>query len=233
MKKEVKILGAIAILVIIGAVVGASFYRKSVQNERVGGGGNSNGGAKSPLVLETLVRPDSPTLGAADAPVTLVEFLDPECESCAAFSPAVKKIMAQYDGKVRLVVRYMPLHPNSLRAATLIEAAGEQGKYWQMQDLLFQKQPEWGTKHGPPSATQQQPDINALFEKYAMELGLDLNKVNSAVKENRFQEKLARDLKDGQTLGVRQTPTFFVNGRKLARLSETDLRALIDEELKK
>jgi len=135
---------------------------------------------------------------------------------------------------VRLVVRYMPLHPNSMRAATLTEAAGEQGKYWQMQEMLFQKQPEWGTKHGPPSAaTATQPDINALFEKYAMELGLDLAKVGSAVTSNRFQAKLDRDLKDGQALGIRQTPTFFVNGRKLARLSETDLKALIDEELKK
>ena len=231
MKKEVKILGAIAIVVIIGALIGASYYRKSVQNER--GGGNTNNSNKSAAFLETLVRPDSPTLGAADAPVTLVEFLDPECESCAAFSPTVKKIMSQYDGKVRLVVRYMPLHPNSLRAATLTEAAGEQGKYWQMQELLFQKQPEWGTKHGPAAATTAPPDINALFEKYAMELGLDLAKVNSAVKENRFQAKLDRDLKDGQTLGVRQTPTIFVNGRKLARLNDSDLRALIDEELKK
>jgi len=232
MKKEYKILGAIAVVVIIGALIGASYYRKSVQNAPVGGG-NSNSGNKSALLLETLVRPDSPTLGAADAPVTMVEFLDPECESCAMFSPTVKKILSQYDGKVRLVVRYMPLHPNSLRAATLTEAAGEQGKYWQMQELLFQKQPEWGTKHGPASASTPPADINALFEKYAMELGLDLGRVNSAVRENRFQAKLDRDLKDGQTLGVRQTPTIFVNGRKLARLSETDLRAMIDEELKK
>ncbi|HVE57161.1 MAG TPA: thioredoxin domain-containing protein [Pyrinomonadaceae bacterium] len=229
MKKEVKILGAIAIVVIIGALVGASFYRKSVQNERVGG---NNTNDKAAVFLETLVRADSPTLGAADAPVTLVEFLDPECESCAAFSPVVKKILKDYDGKIRLVVRYMPLHPNSLQAAALTEAAGEQGKYWQMQELLFQRQPEWGTKHGPPTAAPP-PDINVLFEKYAMELGLDLTKVNSAVKENRFQEKLQRDLKDGQSLGVRQTPTFFVNGRKLARFSEADLRSLIDEELKK
>jgi protein-disulfide isomerase len=230
MKKEVKILGAIALLAIIGALVGASYYRSSVQNERVGG--NSNGGGRSSLVTETLVRPDSPTLGPADAPVTLVEFLDPECESCAAFAPAVKKIIKDYDGKIRFVVRYMPLHPNSLKAATLLEAAGEQGKYWQMQDYLFQKQPEWGTRHGPPSAAPQ-PDVNALFDKYAIDMGLDTAQVKAAVSENRFQAKLQRDLKDGQTLGVRQTPTFFVNGRRLARFSETDLRALIDEELKK
>lgn len=233
MKKEVKILAAIAVVVIVGAVIGASYYRQSVQNERVGGNNTNSGGNKqSAVFIETLVRPDSPTLGSADAPVTLVEFLDPECESCAAFAPVVKKIMSQYDGKVRLVVRYMPLHPNSLRAAALTEAAGEQGKYWQMQDYLFQKQGEWGTKHGPPSAAPP-PDINALFDKYATDMGLDLAKVKASVSENRFQEKFQRDLKDGQALGVRQTPTFFVNGRRLARFSEADLRALIDDELKK
>ena len=229
MNKEIKILAAVAVVVIIGAVIGASYYRSSVQNAPVTG--NSNTG-KPALPAETLVRPDSPTIGAADAPVTVVEFLDPECESCAAFAPTVKKILKDYDGKIRLVVRYMPLHPNSMRAATFLEAAGEQGKYWQAQELLFQKQPEWGTKHGPPSAAPP-PDLNALFEKYAMELGLDSAKINSATKENRFQVKLNRDLRDGQTLAVRQTPTFFVNGRKLAQFGEPYLRALIEEELKK
>ena len=202
-----------------------------MQNERVTNS-NSNSANKSSIPAETLVRSDSPTLGSPDAPVTLVEFLDPECESCAAFSPVVKKIMKDYDGKIRLVIRYMPLHPNSLKAATLTEAAGEQGKYWQMQELLFLKQSEWGTKHGPPTAAPP-PDVNALFEKYATEMGLDMAKVKSAISENRFQTKLERDYRDGQTLGVRQTPSFFVNGRKLARFSETDLRALIDDELKK
>jgi protein-disulfide isomerase len=231
MKKEVKILGVIAILVIIGAVVGASYYRKSVQDVRIGGNPNSNN-QQSQALLETLVRPDSPTLGPADAKVTLVEFLDPECESCAAFAPVVKKIMKDYDGKIRLVVRYMPLHPNSLKAAALTEAAGEQGKYWQMQDYLFQKQSEWGTRHGP-AATTAQPDVNVLFDKYVVDMGLDAAQVKAAINDNRFQAKLQRDLRDGQQLGVRQTPSFFVNGRKLARFSESDLRALIDDEMKK
>lgn len=230
MTKEIKILAAVALVVIVGAIVGASYYRNSVQSVPVTGAKSS---ANAPAIPpETLVRPDSPTLGAADARVTLVEFLDPECESCAAFAPAVKKILKDYDGRVRLVVRYMPLHPNSLRAATLTEAAGEQGKYWQMQELLFRRQAEWGERHGAPSSAPK-PDINALFDKYAAEIGLDAEKVNAAVKENRFQSKLQRDLADGRTLGVRQTPSFFVNGRKLARFSEADLRALIEDELKK
>lgn len=227
MSKEVKILAAVAGAVIIIAVVGAALYRNSIQGERV-----TTGSGNSSTIAETLVRPDSPVLGAADAPVTLVEFLDPECEACAAFAPVVKKILAQYDGKVKLVVRYMPLHPNSLRAASLTEAAGEQGKYWQMQELLFQKQSEWGERHGAPPAAQP-ANVSALFEKYAMELGLDLEKINAALKENRYKEKLDRDLRDGRALGVRQTPTFFVNGRRLVRFGEADLRALIEDELKK
>jgi len=222
MRKEIKILGVIAMITIIAAIAGANYYRNSIQSER----------QPTTTANSSLVREDSPTLGAADAPVTIVEFLDPECESCRAFNPTIKKILKEYDGKVKLVVRYMPLHPNSLLAATYTEAAGEQGKYWQMQETLFQRQTEWGTRHGPQT-TSVQPNVPALFEKYAMELGLNIDKINSAVRENRYAAKLERDKKDGQSLGVRQTPTLFVNGRKLARLYEADLKSLIDEELKK
>jgi protein-disulfide isomerase len=222
MKKETILLGIIAVLVVIAAVIGANYYRSSVQSER----------KPATTANASLIREDSPTLGNADAKVTIVEFLDPECESCRAFNPSVKKLLKEFDGKTRLVVRYMPLHPNSVLAATFTEVAGEEGKYWQAQELLFNKQSEWGTKHGPP--TNEPPaDVPKLFVKYAMELGLDLNKFEAAVKENRFAAKLERDKKDGQANGVRQTPTIFVNGRQLARLNEADLKALIEDELKK
>jgi protein-disulfide isomerase len=226
MRKEVKILAAVTIIVIIAAFVGASYYRTSVQDERKPQTNPTASGAQ-------LVRPDSPTLGPADAKVTLVEFYDPECESCAAFHPVVKKILRDYEGRVRLVMRYMPLHPNSLSAATFTEAAGEQGKYWEAQELLFAKQAEWGTKHGPAASSAPPPNINVLFQKYAEELGLDLAKAAAAVKENRYGAKVERDKKDGQALGVRRTPTFFVNGRELVRFGEADLRQLIEDELKK
>lgn len=220
-------MGAIALVVVIGVGVGSFFYNRSDQSRRITSNTGKNTGI-SPT-SEQLVRPDSPTLGPADARVTLVEFYDPECEACASFHPIVKKILKDYDGKIRLVTRYMPLHPSSMAAATFTEAAGEQGKYWQAQELLFNKQSEWGQKHGQPSATVA--DVNALFEKYAMELGLDLVKLNSAIKENRFLEKINRDKNDGQAVGVRQTPTFFVNGRKLMQFSEAALRQMIDAEL--
>lgn len=221
MSKDIKILALIAVAVIAVAVVGSYLYRSSVQSKP----------APDQARNSALVRDDSPALGPADAKVTIVEFLDPECESCAAFNPVVKNMLKTYDGRVRLVVRYMPLHPNSVPAANFMEAAGEQGKYWQAQELLFRKQPDWGERHGaPPNAPK--PNIDALFEGYAKELGLDLDKTMSAVRQNRFAAKLDRDRRDGQSLGVRRTPTIFVNGRELARLDENQLKALIDQELK-
>jgi len=224
MKKEFIILGGIILGVIAAAVIGSGFYRSSVQGDR------------KPMNTATtassgqLLRTDTPTIGPADAKVTLVEFYDPECESCAAFSPVIKKILKDYDGKIRFAARYMPLHPNSMNAANLTEAAGEQGKFWQARELLFQKQPEWGEKHGAP-ASAIKPDIKALFEKYAMELGLDIDKMNAAIREKRYAAKIELDKKDGQGLGVRKTPQFFVNGRMLARFGEGELRALIEDEL--
>ena len=223
MRKDVLILLIVALVVIAGAMVGSSYYKKSLEKDRQQPSNASNG---------ALVRADSPTLGNPDAKVTLVEFLDPECESCAAFGPVVKKLVSEYDGKLKFVVRYMPLHPNTVPAANFMEAAGEQGKLWEAQEMLFKRQGEWGEKHGAP-ANAPKPDVPALFEKYADELGLDTSAIMSAIKQNKYGTKFERDRRDGQTLGVRQTPTLFVNGRRLARLSEQDLRALIDEELKK
>ena len=230
MRKEFIILGAIIAIVIVGAVVGSNYYRSSVQKDSVVG--NSNSGGKPKIAPEQLVRPDSPSLGPGDAKVTLVEFYDPECESCASFAPVVKKILKEYEGKIRFVTRYMPLHPNSLTAANFTEAAGEQGKFWQAQEILFTRQPEWGTKHGPPTGAPP-PPINELFDKYAKELGLDMDKAAAAIKSKKFDAKIEQDRKDGQALGVRRTPTFFVNGRELAQFGELYLRALIEEEMKK
>ncbi|HLM57235.1 MAG TPA: thioredoxin domain-containing protein [Pyrinomonadaceae bacterium] len=227
MRKEIKILALIAVVVVVAAVLGAGYYRESKQGER----------KETATADSRLVRPDSPALGPADAPVTLVEFVDPECESCGAFAPVVKKILKDYDGKVRLVIRYMPFHPNSRLAASYTEAAGEQGKYWEMQELLFRRQPEWGEIHGhgpqvAAAAARREP-APVLFERYAAELGLDVDRARAAVAENRYASKVERDMRDGQSLGVSKTPTFFVNGRMLMRFGEAPLRALIEEELKK
>jgi protein-disulfide isomerase len=222
MRKEIVILLVIAVVVIVAAIVGTSYYQSSVQKQAVTPpGGNSR-----------LNRADSPSLGPADAKVTVVEFLDPECESCRTFSPFMKQLLKDYNGRMRLVVRYMPLHPNSQLAATYTEAAKEQGKFWEMLEILFQRQPEWGDRHGHPSDTPQQP-AEILFPRYATEVGLDLAKVREGIASKKYAASIDQDLKDGQSLGVNKTPSFFVNGRPLVRFGQEQLKALIDEEMAK
>jgi len=226
MRKDLLILTVIAFLVVGGAI----YYATRPAVGPTSTGSNTNGNSRpAGLTNEQLIKPDSASIGPENAKVTVVEFYDPECEACAAFHPVMKRVMKNYEGRMRLVMRYMPLHPNSMSAATFIEAAAEQGKYWEAQELLFTKQPEWGTKHGPAPAVPV--DINALFRKYAAELGLDANKMNAAFAENRFASKINRDKTDGQAIGARQTPTVYINGYKLSSLTEAGLKTMIDAEL--
>lgn len=171
---------------------------------------------------ELLVREDSPILGPAEAKVTIVEFLDPECESCRAAYPIVKQLMEEYPDDVRLVVRYFPLHGNSVLAAMATEAAGEQGKYEEMQALLFERQPEWGEKQTPQ---------DEAFLAYAEELGLDMTKFAADMENPDYLAKVQRDQADGTALGVTGTPTFFVDWQWISRPSYAALKSAIDAGL--
>ena len=138
--------------------------------------------------------------------------------------PLVKRIMNEHQGGVRLVIRYMPLHRNSVYAASALEAAGEQGRYWDMLDILFQHQPEWGDHRAP------KPE---LIPELAARIGLDMKRFERSISNPAHKAKIERDLNDGKNVGVTGTPTFFVNGRRLERLGYDPLKALIKEELSK
>ena len=224
MKKEIRTLLLIASVIAIVGIVGTLMYRQSAQS-------TPPVNQQQPDLTEKLVRPDSPNLGPADAKVTVVEFLDPECEACAQFAPTVKNLIKEFP-QVRFVFRSMPLHPNARLAASYAEAAGEQGKYWEMLEIMFRRQSEWGQIHGP-APKEPRPAPSVVFDKFAEEIGLNIDQLKSSAVNPKHAAKADRDLADGRSLGVRQTPTFFVNGRKLARLGEADLRTMISEELKK
>ena len=170
-----------------------------------------------------LVRDDSPTLGRADAPVTLVEFLDPECEACRAFHPFTKQILADYGDQVRLVVRYVPGHANSTLAVLALEAARTQSedKYWALLDLLYERQPEWGE--------QQEPQTQAFLEA-AADVGLDTGPIQAAMTAG-DTTMLDRDKADARKAGIHGTPEFFVNGAIVEAKSPDELRAAIDAAL--
>jgi protein-disulfide isomerase len=213
----VVVLAAVAALLVAAFVVAARLHRGGQEQER------QAAAARAPAVdAERLVRPDSPSRGPLDAPVTVVEFLDPECEACRAMAPLVERVLAAYPGRVRLVVRYLPLHANSGVAVRALEAAAEQGRYWEMLDALFRNQPVWGSHQSP------RPD---LIPTYAEEIGLDMDAFRRSVEGIKHQAKLDRDRADAEALGVRATPTFFVNGRPLAQLGEEPLRRAVEEAL--
>ena len=165
-----------------------------------------------------LVRPYSPTLGPQEAPVTIVEFLDPECESCRVLYPMVKQLLTEFDGRARLVIRYMPLHGNAVYASTLLEAAREQDKYWDFLEIMMARQPEWASHAAP------RPE---LLLTYAPMVGIDVERLKADAENPQIRIRILQDQTDGQSLGVTGTPTFFINGGELMRLSYGDLRNAI------
>lgn len=170
-----------------------------------------------------LVRDHSPTKGPKDAQVTIVEFLDPECEACRAMHPIVTSLLKEYEGKVRLVIRYMPFHGNSRMAASALEEARELGKFEQALDILFEKQPEWADHHQP------RPELIPVLLK---QVGVDEGRLFPPSLLPKHQAKIDLDESDGIKLGVQGTPTFFVNGKMLGELGHAPLKAAIEEALR-
>jgi len=168
--------------------------------------------------VQAISTDDDPSLGPADARVTIVEFTDFQCPACAAMHPVLDEVVKSYSNKVRLVVRDYPLamHANARRAAEAANAANAQGKFFEYTDLLFKRQ-------------------NALdaasLKKYASELGLNRVKFDAALDSGAFAEEIKHDMDDAEIYGVGSTPTIFVNGIQLRELSAEALRESIDRAL--
>ena len=171
-----------------------------------------------------LVRMHSPVFGPQSAPVTIVEFFDPACETCRAFYPIVKHLMAQYPEDVRLVIRYAPFHKGSDQVVKLLEASKSQGKYQTVLEAVLAAQPTWAD-HG-------QPNIETAF-KVAEQAGLDIIKARQDIEKPGMQSLLQQDIEDLTVLQVTKTPTFFVNGRNLPSFGPDQLAALVAEEVAK
>lgn len=177
-----------------------------------------------PAAAETLIRPHSPVLGDASAPVTLVEVFDPSCEACRAWHPDVKKLLAAHPGKVRLVLRYALFHKGSDVAAALLEMARIQGKYEPALDALFERQPEWA-KHGA--------EDTQLAARIVQGTGVDVSAQKQRDALPVVQQVLQQDTKDVNALMVERTPTFFVNGRQLLNATPQTLADAVAAEVAK
>ncbi|WP_175988827.1 DsbA family protein [Microbacterium tenebrionis] len=156
--------------------------------------------------------------------ITVVEFLDFECEACGAFYPIVEDLRAKHDGKITYVVRYFPLpgHLNSRNAALAAEAAAQQGRLDDMYRELFETQAEWG------EAQESRADV---FRGFAEQLGLDMPAYDKAVADPATTARIDVDFNDGQALGVDSTPTFYVDGEKLQLQQFDDLENAIKAAL--
>jgi len=171
-----------------------------------------------------LERGHSATLGPADAPVTIVEFIDPACETCADFFPFVKNLMAANPGKLRLVMRWAPFHAGSQDVVAMLEAAREEDKLWPALEALLRSQQAWSPDH----ASQ----VAAAWEQLKG-LGLDREKVFAAMASPAIAQRLAQDAADVQALAVKATPEFFVNGKPMPSFGYEQLRQLVDEAVAK
>ena len=169
-----------------------------------------------------LVRMHSPTLGKADAPVVIVEFLDPACETCRAFYPMVKEMMAANPDRIRLVLRYAPFHNGSDRVVAILEAARKQGKFWPALEALLGAQAAWAPHHTPQVG---------LVWKHLEGLGLNLEQVRADMTAPEIASVIAQDLEDARALNVTKTPEFFVNGRPLPSFGYEPLKRLVVQAL--
>jgi protein-disulfide isomerase len=164
----------------------------------------------------------SPVMGKHDAPVTVVEFSDFQCPYCARVQPDLKALMQKYPDKVKLVFKHFPLdfHQNARPAAIAAMAAQEQGKFWEMHDILFQNQATLGSTN---------------MEDFAKQAGLDVErfKKDYAAKAAEYDQRVAADLQLGAQSGVQGTPSLYIGGKKVRDRSVAGMSAMVEDALKK
>ena len=167
----------------------------------------------------TVATQDAPVRGDPDAKLAIVAFSDFECPFCSRVNPTLLQILDEYEGKVRLVFKHLPLriHPRAPAAHAAAEAAHRQGKFWEMHDKIFADQRRMSPER---------------YREYARELGLDLERFDRDVESTEVTDRIDAEVAEASRLGVGGTPSFFINGRFLSGAVPADsFRALIDEEL--
>ena len=193
---------------------------------------NNPPSAAQPTYPEAPTQPSAPVevkitnsdhlLGSSKAKVTIVEFSDFQCPFCGRFYPSVKQALAEYKDKIRFVYRHFPLdsiHPNAKPAAEASECAGDQGKFWEFHDKLFENQDKLG---------------DAFYQKIAGDLKLDVKKFNGCLASDKYLPKIDADYQSGIAAGVQGTPHTLVNGVAVSgAVPYEQLKAVIDAELKK
>jgi protein-disulfide isomerase len=145
--------------------------------------------------------------GNPNAPVTLEEFGDFQCPSCGSYEPELKKMEAEFGDKMKVIFRELPLlpmHEHALMAAQAAEAAGLQGKFWEMHDLLYENQTKW----------VEQKDLVPVFVDYAKQIGINPDQFMKDLNGETVAQRIFQDGKRAHSFGLKGTPSFFVNGKE-------------------
>jgi len=171
-------------------------------------------------------QPTDHTQGAGTSGVTLVEYGDLQCPACKSYYPIVKQIQKEFGDKITFQFRNFPLnqlHPHAYQAARAAEAAGKQGKFFEMHDMLYENQDSWSGLS----------DVTSVFESYAQQLGLNMDQYRSDVISAEVGGAIDADIKEGQNLGANSTPTFVINGQKVEEnpRSFTEFKDLINSKI--
>ena len=172
--------------------------------------------------LALLNDSNSISLGSPDAKVVLVEFFDPACGTCAQFAPLVKELIKKHDPNLRLVLRYTPFHENVESVVYMLEATRAQDKYWESLDAILAYQSSWVLNH-----VAYPGRVWPILES----VGVDIVALKTQMKEPSIKAKIAKDMEDAMALGVKKTPSFYVNGVALQRFGYEPLVDLIQKAL--
>ncbi len=210
--KPLIIIGIVTILIIVGGIFLTSRQSSSPKS------------TPAPVSQEILVPEGSIKESTPSAQVTLVEFADFQCPTCKTVEPFIKQIRKDFAGQLTYVYRYFPLdsHKNAVPSALAAEAANQQGKFWQMHDMLYEKQDDWADSNTPKD----------IFIEYAKTLKLDIEKFKKDFDDPKTKEKVEKDKVDGYAAGVGGTPTFYINGTKIPAVPTYEtLKSLIEQEL--
>jgi len=196
-------------LVVVVVLVGIGWLVRRAAQQSPGGSGNA-------VVSSEVIDSDN-VKGPENAAITVVEYGDYQCPACGAFHPIIEQLFEESDGQMRLVFRHFPLkriHPNAEMVSRAVQAAGVQGKYWEMHDLVFERQAEW-------SPIPRNSARNKMLD-YGEELGLDRDQLDDDIDSDAVKDKVDADVDNGEAIGVNSTPSFYVNGVKLENFNSLE-----------
>jgi protein-disulfide isomerase len=239
-----RILPFAIILLVLGVAVVSAYYLKSASNPTPSTPPSNPGSPGGPTAPVGPGGPVAPTatpggnstagaepahkLGPDSAYVKIEEFGDFQCPPCGMFHPILEQMHGEFGDQIQIIFREFPLvpaHQHAVTAASAAEAAGLQGKFWEMHNLIYEHQTEW----------KDQFDVRPIFEGFAKQIGLNVDKYKTDLNGDAVAQRLFLDGKRGRELGVKGTPTVFINGRELPfeSLPADKLRVVIKNELAK